>query len=187
MLRNLLVAGAVLSASGLSGAIPAGAEPTPPPTPPPAPSPTQPPVIPNVFANMPMNPADFTVNGGKWFAFAGPAGVVCMLDTLKGDYGCAGPLPGAPGGANLVSAGPVGIPTFSTTEVPAYAEAGAVKPLPPNTRLTYRQVSCGVDDAGVVACLNSRDQVGFVVGPTGSYIGSNTPAPLPAAGPTIPT
>jgi len=38
-------------------------------------------------------------------------------------------------------------------------------------------VACGVDDAGVVACLNTRDQVGFVVGPNGSFAASNAPAP----------
>lgn len=168
MLRTLLLAGTVAAGSALLGASPAAADPAP-----------APPAIPNVFANMPVNPADYTVNGGKWFGFAGPAGVVCILDSLKGVYGCAGPLPGAPEGANLVSAGLAGAPVFSTTATPAYADAGVVKPLPPNTRLTFRQVSCGVDDAGVVACLNSRDQVGFVVGPTGSYIGNNNPPPPP--------
>lgn len=171
MLRTILTA-SVVAGCALLGAFPAGAEPEP--APPAVPS------IPNVFANMPVNPADYTVNGGKWFAFAGPPGVVCILDSLKGDYGCAGPLPGAPAGVNLVSAGPVGAPVFSTTDKPAYADAGAVKPLPANTRITYRQVSCGVDDTGAVACLNSRDQVGFVVGPASSYIGSNKPAPAPA-------
>lgn len=172
MLRTIFTAGAAVLGCGLLGAVPAGADPEP-----------APPPIPNVFANTPVNPADYTVNGGKWFAFAGPAGVVCILDSLKGTYGCAGPLPGAPGGANLVSAGPVGPPVFATTESPAYADAGAVRPLPPNTRLTFRQVGCGVDDAGVVACLNSREQVGFVVGPTGSYIGNNNPPPPPEQAP----
>ncbi len=140
MLRTILTAGAAMVGCGLMGAFPATAEPAP-----------APPPIPNVFGNMPVNPADYTVNSGKWFAFAGPAGVVCVLETLKGNYGCAGPLPGAPAGANLVSAGPVGAPVFTTTNTPAYADAGPVRPLPPNTRLTFRQVSCGVDDAGVVA------------------------------------
>jgi hypothetical protein len=72
---------------------------------------------------------------------------------------------------------------FSTTETPQYAKAGVVRPLPPNTRLSYRQVACGVDDAGVVACLNSRDQVGFVVGPEASFVASNRPAPVPVATP----
>jgi hypothetical protein len=70
------------------------------------------------------------------------------------------------------------MPVFATTETLKYEKAGPVLPLPPNTRLTYRQVSCGLDDAGVVACLNSRDQVGFVVGPQGSLVGSNLPAPV---------
>ena len=110
---------------------------------------------------------------------------MCVLDTINGEYGCSGPLPGAPDGANLISAGPVGMPVFSTTETLKYAAAGAVRPLPPNTRLSYRQVACGVDDAGVVACLNTRDQVGFVVGPNGSFAASNAPAPVspPAAAP----
>ena len=161
----------VLAACVLAGASPAAADPVPP-------------SIPNPFANPPVNPANYTVNGGRWFAFAGPPGVVCVLDTINGEYGCSGPLPGAPGGANLVNAGPNGMPAFTTTETPKYATAGAVLPLPPNTRLSYRQVACGVDDAGVVACLNSRDQVGFVVAPQGSFVASNRPAPVsPAATP----
>ena len=47
--------------------------------------------------------------------------------------------------------------------------------LPPNTRLSFREVSCGVDDTGTVACVNSREQVGFIVGPAGTYINANNP------------
>lgn len=166
LLRFLTIATVTLGA-GVAGAMPAAADPEPAPAPP----------IPNVNAYMPVNPADYTVNKGRWFAFAGPAGVVCTLDNLNGDYGCSGVLPGAPEGVNLVSGGPTGAPAFSTTTEPSqYAvPAGPVKPLPPNTRLSYRQVSCGVDDAGVVACYNSRDQVGFVVGPTTTYINAVNP------------
>lgn len=147
---------------------PAGAEPAP-----------APPPIPDVFSYMPVNPANYTAKGGRWFAFAGPPGVVCALDNLNGEYGCSGTLPGAPDGANLVGAGPVGMPVFATTDVPKFESAGPVRPLPPNTRLSYRQVACGVDEAGVVACLNSREQVGFVIGPDVSFVGSNRPAPPP--------
>lgn len=153
------------------------------------PDPAPAPPIPNVNAYMPVNPADYTTNKGRWFAFAGPAGVVCTLDNLNGDYGCSGPLPGAPAGVNLVSGGPTGAPAFSTTTEPSlYAgPAGAVKALPPNTRLSYRQVSCGIDDAGVVACFNSRDQVGFVVGPTNTYINDVNPLlTRPSGTPLVP-
>ena len=174
MLRTMLIA-AVTAVAGVALAPPAGAEPVP------APAPTP---IPNVFSYMPVNPADYTVNGGKWLGFAGPPGVVCILDILKGEYGCSGPLAGAPDGANVVSAGPAGAPVFATVEGVKYAAAGVVKPLPPQTRLTFRNTACGVDADGVVACLNGREQVGFVVGPNATYIGSNLPpAPPPATAP----
>lgn len=142
------------------------------PGPDPAPAP---PPLPNVNAYTPVSPVDYTVNNGRWYAFAGPAGVVCILSRANGDYGCSGPLPGAPAGANLVSAGPVGAPTFSTTPAPLFGAAGSARSLPPNTRLSFREVSCGVDAAGAVACVNSRDQVGFVVGPAGTFINGVMP------------
>ena len=174
MLRTMLIA-SVTAVAGVVLAPPAGAEP--PPT-------TAPTPIPNVFSYMPVNPAEYTVNGGKWLGFAGPPGVVCIMDILKGEYGCSGPLAGAPDGANLVSAGLAGAPVFATVDGMKYAAAGAVRPLPPNTRLTFRTTACGVDADGVVACLNSREQVGFVAGPTATYIGSNLPpAPPPPVAP----
>ncbi len=142
------------------------------------------PPLPDVTAYMPMNAADYTVNSGKWYAFAGPPGVVCILNSLSGEYGCSGPLPGAPDGANLVSAGLSGAPKFSTTDSPPYAAAGVVKALPPNRRLSFRQIFCGVDDAGTVTCLNTQEKVGFSVGPGGSYI--QFPPPPPPSAPAPP-
>ncbi len=165
MLLRILAITAVAAGAGV--AAPAGLA---------AAEPDPAPAIPDVNSYLPVNPADYTTNKGRWFAFAGPAGVICALDNLNGDYGCSGPLPGAPEGVNLVSGGPTGAPKFSTTtDVSLFAAGGPVKPLPPNTRLSYRQVSCGVDGAGVVACFNSRDQVGFVVGPTSTYINAGSP------------
>lgn len=188
MLPRFLISTAVVLVAGVAGAAVAAADPDPAPPPPPP--------IPDVNAYMPVNPADYTTNKGRWFAFAGPAGVICSIDNLSGDYGCSGPLPGAPEGVNLVSGGPVGAPRFSTTAEPSSfaGPAGAVKALPPNTRLSFRQISCGVDDAGVVACFNSRDQVGFVVGPTATWINDVNPllarpsgtAPLPGLPPVVP-
>ena len=137
------------------------------------------PTVPGVSAYVPVNPADYSVNGGKWLGFAGPPGVVCILDVLRGEFGCSGPLPGAPEGVNLVSGGPTGMPTFSTTDTPPYAAAGAVRRLPPNTRLTFRQLFCGVDDAGVVACVNTAERTGFLVGPEATSIIAPPPPPVP--------
>lgn len=167
MLLRTVLATAVASGVGLLGAATAAADPDTAPT------------VPEVSDYVPVNPADYTVNGGKWLAFAGPPGVVCVLEVLKGDFGCSGPLPGAPDGVNLVSGGPTGMPKFSTTDTPPYAAAGAVKRLPPNTRLTFRQLFCGVDDAGVVACMNAVERTGFLVGPDATSILAPPPPPPP--------
>ena len=102
-------------------------------------------------------------------------GVTCVINKQDASYGCSGPLPGAPDGANLVSAGPAGAPVFSTTDRPLFAAAGEAKPLPAGTRLSFREISCGMDGAGVVACVNTRDQVGFMVTPTGVFIDESNP------------
>lgn len=134
------------------------------------PVPAPPPPLPDVVSFAPISPVDYTMMEGNWYAFAGPAGVVCVINKQTVSYGCSGALPGAPEGANLVSGGPAGPPAFSTTERPFSAPEGEIKALPPSTRLSFREISCGVDGAGVVACVNSRDQVGFMIGPTGTFI-----------------
>lgn len=158
-------AGAVVVSVAVISAT-AGADPTEPPAPPP---------LPNVNDYTPISPVDYTVRDGNWYAFAGPSGVVCVINKPATTYGCSGPLPGAPDGANLVSGGAAGAPTFSTTERPVFDLGGPAKALPPNTRISYREISCGADGAGAVACVNSRDQVGFVVGPAGSFLNGDNP------------
>lgn len=161
--RILIGALGVTAAMGMAGS--AAADPTPAPTP----------VLPNVNAYTPISPVDYAVMGGNWYAFAGPPGVTCVINKQNTSYGCSGPLPGAPGGANLVSAGVSGEPGFSTTTRSIFETAGAVKPLPPNTRLGFREIACGVDGAGNVACVNQHEQVGFVVGPGGTFTSGPSP------------
>lgn len=72
------------------------------------------------------------------------------------------------GGANLVSAAPSGAPGFASSDRPLYGVVEGAKPLPPNTRLSFRTVSCGTDGV-VTSCLNNADQSGFVLSPAGSY------------------
>lgn len=128
------------------------------------------PVLPDINAYEPINPVDYTVMSGNWYAFSAGTGITCVVDKTNGGYGCSGPLPGAPQEANMVSGGPSGPPRLSRTSRPAFASAGEVKPLPPNTRLSFREISCGVDGGGVVACVNSRDQVGFIISPTHTVV-----------------
>ncbi len=124
---------------------------------------------PNVNAFAPQSPAEYSVNEGAWYAFSAPNGLTCVLDRQSGGYGCSGPIPAAPGGANTVSAGPVGGPGFATSNRPLYGVAVVAKPLPPNTRLSFRTVSCGTDGVATL-CTNSADQTGFVLSPAGSFV-----------------
>lgn len=131
--------------------------------------------MPNVTSFAPISPLDYTAMAGSQIVFAGPVGITCAINKRDASYGCSGALPGAPEGANLISAGSAGPPAFSTTDRPLFAAAGAAKPLPANTRLSYREISCGMDGAGVVACVNSRDQVGFMVSAAGTFIDQSNP------------
>lgn len=166
--RSPLIGAGLALAALLCLPLTASADPTP--TTSPAPNPP----LPNVNAYTPISPAPYTSSDGNVYLFAGPAGVTCAINRQSGSYACSGALPGAPDGANMVSGGPTGPPSFSTSAQPIVVPGGA-KSLPPNTRLSFREISCGVDGAGVLACVNSRDQVGFVVGPTASYLDTFMP------------
>lgn len=146
-----VAAAGVLNASGL-----AAAQPAPPPPPPPAP---------NINAYPPANPKDFAVLEGTAYAFSSN-GLTCMLQR-SGGYGCNGVLPGAPEGANLVSGVSGGVPGWASAPAPIYG--GPVNALPPNTRLSFGTVSCG-GDGTLTACVDSRNQSGFVVSPNASWI-----------------
>lgn len=164
MFGRLLVATGVTLVAGVAGWVPSSAA---------DPEPAPPPPLPNVNSYSPISPVEYTVAQGTAYAFAGPPGVVCAINRQSVSYGCSGPLPGAPGAANLVSGGESGAPSFGSADRPIVP--GPVKALLPNTRLSFRDISCGVDGAGVIACVNSRDQVGFVVGPAGTYIDDVNP------------
>lgn len=126
-------------------------------------------VLPNVNGYTPVSPLEYSGMDGAVYGFTVPGDISCVINRADASYGCSGALPGAPGGANLVSGS--GVPGFATTDRPIYGFGGEpFKPLPPMHRLSYRDISCGVDGGGTVACVNSRLQNGFVVGPGGSYI-----------------
>jgi hypothetical protein len=136
----------------------AGADPTPDPGHPPAP---------NINGFTPVSPVDFTVADGV-YAFSGPEGVVCVMSKATRTYGCSGPLPGAPEGANVVTGGAFGEPGFSVADRPLYLFDKPVNAIKPNTRISMGTVSCGADGGGTLICVNSFDQTGFVIGPAGT-------------------
>jgi len=127
-----------------------------------------PPPIPDINAYPSAKPSDFMAQDGASYAFSTPDGVTCVLDKRSGGYGCSGPIPAAPGGANMVSGSATGAPGFASADRPLYGAVEGAKPLPPNTRLSFRTVSCGTDGV-VTSCVNAADQAGFVLSPAGSY------------------
>jgi hypothetical protein len=114
----------------------------------------------------PVKLSEYAVMDNNWYAFATPDGLTCVLQRT-GSYGCSGPIPAAPNGANFVSGGP-GAPAFANTPAPVFAVAGAPKPLPPGSRISYQTVSCG-NDGVTTTCVDNRNQSGFVLSPAGSF------------------
>ncbi|KUI30516.1 hypothetical protein AU195_24645 [Mycobacterium sp. IS-1496] len=132
---------------------------------PPAPAP---PPAPNVNAWPPVSPAEFTAMNGTWYAFGAPGGLTCVIQR-GGAYGCSGPIPAAPGGANLVSGGIGGVPTFANAAAPFTNVVETVNPLPANTRISFQTVSCGTDGT-MTTCVDAHNGAGFVISPTASFV-----------------
>ena len=127
-----------------------------------------PPPIPDINSYPSAKPSEYAVQDGNWYAFTVLNGVTCVLDKQSGGYGCSGPIPAAPGGANMVTGAATGSPGFASSDQPLYAVFDGAKPLQPNTRLSFRTVSCGTDGTATT-CLNTADQSAFVISPAGSY------------------
>ena len=164
VLRRVLIG--VLGAAAVVG-VPGVAAAEPPPVPAP-----QPPPLPNVNALTPVKLSDYAVSTVRGTPSAS-GGLTCVLQR-SGGYGCNGPIPGAPEGANLVSGVMGGVPGFANTAGPVFGPPDAAKPLPAGSRISYQTVSCG-NDGATTTCVDSRSQSGFVVSPAGSSILNETP------------
>jgi hypothetical protein len=151
---------AVLGAAAAASLIQSGAAVAEPPPPPPPP--------PNVNAWAAVKPSDFAVLTNTAYAFTTPDGLTCMVQR-SGGYGCSGPMPGAPEGANMVSGSIGGVPTFSSVGASPFANVPDIKPLPAGSRVSLQTLSCG-NDGTVTSCVDSRNQAGFVISPGGSWI-----------------
>ncbi|ORA38054.1 hypothetical protein [Mycobacterium aquaticum] len=132
-----------------------------------------PPPLPNVNAFAPVKTSEYAVMDNQWYAFSTPDGITCVLQR-DGGYGCSGAIPAAPGGANMVSGG-TGAPGFASAAAPLFSVVDGAKPLPANTRISYQTVSCGTDGV-MTACVDGRNQSGFVISPAGSYVVGDRPS-----------
>ena len=124
--------------------------------------------VPNINAMPPANPKDYSANDGAWYVFSALDGVTCVVDRGSGSYGCSGPLPAAPNGANMVTGNVGGGVGFANATRPMYGAVDNAPALPPNARLSFKTVSCG-NDGFATSCINTMNQSGFVISPTGSF------------------
>ena len=154
ILIGLVAAGAaVIGAPGVASADP---EPAPPPPP-----------NANVFA--PVKSSEFAMQNGEIYGFVVPGDITCVMTRGSGSYGCSGPIPAAPNGANVVTGSQQGAPGFANADRPLYIFETPPKSLPAGSRISFRNVACGTDGVTTV-CNNNFDGGGFVIGPAGSFV-----------------
>jgi hypothetical protein len=157
ILIGLVAAGAAVI--GVPAVAAADPDPAPPPPPPPL----------NVNALTQVKPSDFAMQNGEVYAFAVPGDIACVIIRGSGNYGCSGPIPAAPNGANVVTGAQQGTPGFANADRPLYIFEKLPNRLNPGTRISFRNVTCGTDGT-TTQCTNSYDGAGFVISPAGSFV-----------------
>ena len=156
LLIGLVAAGAAVI--GVPGVAAADPEPAPPPPPPL-----------NLSALTSVKPSDYAMQDGQVYAFAIPGDIACVMTRATGSYGCSGPIPAAPNGANVVTGAQQGPPGFANADRPLYLFEKLPQRLEPGTRISFRNVTCGTDGT-TTQCTNSFDGAGFVISPAGSFV-----------------
>lgn len=162
-----------------------------------APAPTAaavPPNFPDLSQFQPVNADDYRTEFGyatEGVRFSTPDGLHCSLShNVRGSESvasCRGNLPGAGGSTEVLASSYV--PTVwqqgDLSQPEMYLEMedhglrdvpvdpAAFRPLPAGGRISYRNISCAVDDAAMTACLITSDAPslvdhGFVLRPAGS-------------------
>jgi hypothetical protein len=157
ILIGLVAAGAAVI--GVPGVAAADPDPAPPPPPPPL----------NLNALTPVKPSEYSMLDNQIYAFAVPGDIACVMNRGSGKYGCSGPIPAAPEGANTVTGAQQGPPGFANADRPLYVFDTLPNRLSPGTRISFRNVTCGTDGT-TTQCTNSFDGAGFVISPAGSFV-----------------
>ena len=60
------------------------------------------------------------MQNGDIYGFAVPGDIACVMSRGTGGYGCSGPLPAAPEGANVVTGAQQGPPGFANADRPLW-------------------------------------------------------------------
>ena len=83
-----------------------------------------------------------------------PGDIACVISRGSGNYGCSGPIPAAPNGANVVTGAQVGPAGFTNADRPLYVFETLPKRLEPGTKISFRNVTCGTD--GTVTAVHQQ-------------------------------
>ncbi|HYO01373.1 MAG TPA: hypothetical protein VET27_05525 [Mycobacterium sp.] len=116
-----------------------------------------------------MKPSEYTMQDGAVYGFAVPGDIACVISRGSGNYGCSGPIPAAPNGANAVTGGQMGPPAFANADRPLYVFETLPQRLPAGTKISFGNVTCGTDGT-TTSCVNNYDGGGFVISPAGSFV-----------------
>lgn len=156
MLSRILIGLVAAGAAGLGGPGTAAADPDPGPPP-------------SVYSYAGVKPSEYALQNGELYGFTAPGDITCVMSRGSGSYGCSGPFPGAPNGANVVTGGQAGPPGFANADRPLYVFDTPPKPLPAGSKISFRNVTCGTDGTATT-CVNNYDGAGFVISPAASFV-----------------
>jgi hypothetical protein len=124
---------------------------------------------PSVNTYAPVKPSEYALQNGELYGFTVPGDITCVMVRGSGTYGCSGPIPAAPNGANVVTGAQQGPPGFANADRPLYLFDTPPKPLPAGSKISFRNVTCGTDGTATT-CVNNYDGAGFVISPAASFV-----------------
>jgi hypothetical protein len=124
---------------------------------------------PSVNTYAPVKPSEYALQNGELYGFTVPGDITCVMVRGSGTYGCSGPIPAAPNGANVVTGAQQGPPGFANADRPVYLFDTPPKPLPAGSKISFRNVTCGTDGTATT-CVNNYDGAGFVISPAASFV-----------------
>jgi hypothetical protein len=115
-----------------------------------------------------LDPADYFLPGLYGVYFLSPGGLNCGI-WLRGSFGCAGPLPGAPPGTDHIGwfNGDSNVHHDPAIAI-GFPHAQAQRVLPPRSYLNWNETTCATMADGSTYC--HRGMFRFFITPTGTYL-----------------
>lgn len=113
-----------------------------------------------------LDPNAFVLPGGIWFR--APTGQSCGIWGL-GNFGCAGPIPGAPAGTTHIGwiDGDRAV-HYDWSMAVRFPPTQAQQPLPPRSSITHQGTTCAVTPDNFTYC--ERGPLRFLIEPTRTWL-----------------